>query len=320
MPFGITKKWKINLTLFLQHNHLFNGSRVRMSQFAGITAVISGGAEGIGLSIAKALGNQKMNVVIADIDEKSLTKASLELESEGVSVLAVKLDVAKEEQWQEVGNQATARFGKVHMVVNNAGVGGDTGSIESQNKKGWQWTLDVNLMGVVYGAKVMTPLIKEHGEGGWIVNVASMAGLGGIPYAGAYTATKAAVIALSESWVGELEKDSIHVSVLCPAFVKTRIYESERNRSEKYKSDVAREPEEAALASSAEQMVKKGIDVAIVGKRVVEALIDKEFYIFTHPNYRSLMQEKTSAIDKAFAKSEQSPLLKNIVSQEIEMP
>ena len=320
MPFGITKKWKINLTLFSQPNNLFNGSRVRMSQFAGKTAVISGGAEGIGLSIAKALGNQKMNVVIADIDEKSLTKASLELESEGVPVLAVKLDVAKEEQWQEVGNQAAARFGKVHMVVNNAGVGGDTGSIESQNKKGWQWTLDVNLMGVVYGAKVMTPLIKEHGEGGWIVNVASMAGLGGIPYARAYTATKAAVIALSESWVGELEKDSIHVSVLCPAFVKTRIYESERNRSEKYKSDVAREPEEAALASSAEQMVKKGIDVAIVGKRVVEALIDKEFYIFTHPNYRSLMQEKTSAIDEAFAKSEQSPLLKNIVSQEIEMP
>ena len=131
MPFGITKKWKINLTLFSQHNHLFNGSRVRMSQFAGKTAVISGGAEGIGLSIAKAFGNQKMNVVIADIDEKSLTKASLELESEGVPVLAVKLDVAKEEQWQEVGNQAAARFGKVHMVVNNAGVGGDTGSIES---------------------------------------------------------------------------------------------------------------------------------------------------------------------------------------------
>jgi short-subunit dehydrogenase len=147
-----------------------------------------------------------------------------------------------------------------------------------------------------------------------------MAGLGGIPYAGAYTASKAAVIALSESWVGELEKDSIHVSVLCPAFVQTRIYESERNRSAKYKSDTTRKPEDAVLASAAEQMVKNGIDVAIVGERVVEALIDKEFYIFTHPNYRSLMQEKTSAIDEAFAKSEQSPLLKNIVNQEIKMP
>ena len=261
-----------------------------------------------------------MNIVIADINEKSLIKATLELESKGVPVLAVRLDVAQEEQWREVANQAIARFGKVHMVVNNAGVGGDTGSIESQDSKGWQWTLDVNLMGVVYGAKVMTPFIRLHGEGGWVINVSSMAGLGGIPYAGAYTASKAAVIALSESWVGELEKDSIHVSVLCPAFVQTRIYESERNRSEKYKSDTTRKPEDAVLAGAAEQMVKNGIDVAIVGERVVEALIDKEFYIFTHPNYRSIMQEKTSAIDEAFAKSEQSPLLKNIVNQEIKMP
>ena len=291
-----------------------------MSQFAGKTAVISGGAEGIGLSIAQALGNQKMNIVIADIDQSNLAKARLELESDGVSVLAVALDVAQEDQWQEVANQAVAKFGKVHMVVNNAGVGGDTGPIESQDTKGWQWTLDVNLMGVVYGAKVMTPLIKKHGEGGWIVNVASMAGMGGIPYAGAYTATKAAVVALSESWAGELEGDGIHVSVLCPAFVQTRIYESARNRPEKYQPDPTPKSEKAVLTNSAKQMVESGIDVSIVGKRVVEALNDKEFYIFTHPNYRFLMQERTAAIDEAFTKSAKSPLLKNIADQKIEMP
>ena len=291
-----------------------------MSQFAGKTAVISGGAEGIGLSIAQALGNQKMNIVIADIDQSNLEKARLELESDGVSVLAVALDVAQEDQWQEVSNQAVAKFGKVHMVVNNAGVGGDTGPIESQDTKGWQWTLDVNLMGVVYGAKVMTPLIKKHGEGGWIVNVASMAGMGGIPYAGAYTATKAAVVALSESWAGELEGDGIHVSVLCPAFVQTRIYESGRNRPEKYQPDPTPKSEKAVLTNSAKQMVESGIDVSIVGKRVVEALNDKEFYIFTHPNYRFLMQERTAAIDEAFTKSAKSPLLKNITDQKIEMP
>ncbi|MBT3851831.1 MAG: SDR family NAD(P)-dependent oxidoreductase [Gammaproteobacteria bacterium] len=291
-----------------------------MSQFAGKTAVISGGAEGIGLSIAQALGNQKMNIVIADIDQSNLEKARLELESDGVSVLAVALDVAQEDQWQEVANQAVAKFGKVHMVVNNAGVGGDTGPIESQDTKGWQWTLDVNLMGVVYGAKVMTPLIKKHGEGGWIVNVASMAGMGGIPYAGAYTATKAAVVALSESWAGELEGDGIHVSVLCPAFVQTRIYESARNRPEKYQPDPTPKSEKAVLTNSAKQMVESGIDVSIVGKRVVEALNDKEFYIFTHPNYRFLMQERTAAIDEAFTKSAKSPLLKNITDQKIEMP
>ncbi|MDB4043756.1 SDR family NAD(P)-dependent oxidoreductase [Gammaproteobacteria bacterium] len=291
-----------------------------MSQFAEKTAVISGGAEGIGLSIAQALGNQKMNIVVADIDQSNLEKARLELESEGVSVLAVALDVAQEDQWQEVANQAVAKFGKVHMVVNNAGVGGDTGPIESQDTKGWQWTLDVNLMGVVYGAKVMTPFIKKHGEGGWIVNVASMAGMGGIPYAGAYTATKAAVVALSESWAGELEGDGIHVSVLCPAFVQTRIYESARNRPEKYQPDPTPKLEKTVLTNSAKQMVESGIDVSIVGKRVVEALNDKEFYIFTHPNYRFLMQERAAAINEAFTKSAKSPLLKNIADQKIEMP
>ncbi|MDA9068715.1 SDR family NAD(P)-dependent oxidoreductase [Gammaproteobacteria bacterium] len=291
-----------------------------MSQFAGKTAVISGGAEGIGLSIAQALGDQKMNIVIADIDQENLQKAGSELEAAGISVLTVALNVADEAQWQEVANQALARFGKIHMVVNNAGVGGDMGPIENQDKKGWQWALDVNLMGVVYGAKIMTPLIKEHGEGGWIVNVASMAGMGGVPYLGAYTATKAAVVALSESWAGELEDKGIHVSVLCPAFVQTRIHESERNRSAQYQSDEPRISNENSFANSTKQMVESGIEVSIVGKRVVEALNDGEFYIFTHPNYRQIMQGRTAAIDDAFKKSAQSPLLEHIVNQKIEMP
>ncbi|MDC1387384.1 SDR family NAD(P)-dependent oxidoreductase [Gammaproteobacteria bacterium] len=291
-----------------------------MSQFEGKTAVISGGAEGIGLSIAQALGDQKMNIVIADIDQENLQKAGSELEAAEISVLTVALNVADEAQWQEVANQALARFGKIHMVVNNAGVGGDTGPIENQDKKGWQWALDVNLMGVVYGAKIMTPLIKEHGEGGWIVNVASMAGMGGVPYLGAYTATKAAVVALSESWAGELEEKGIHVSVLCPAFVQTRIHESERNRPEQYQSDELRTSNENSFANSSKQMVENGIEVSIVGKRVVEALNDGEFYIFTHPNYRPIMQGRAAAIDTAFIKSAQSPLLEHIVNQKIEMP
>jgi len=291
-----------------------------MSQFAGKTAVISGGAEGIGLSIAQALGNQKMNIVIADIDQANLQKARSKLEDAGISVLTVVLDVAQEDQWQEVANQAIARFKKIHMVVNNAGVGGDIGPIEGQDQKGWQWALDVNLMGVVYGAKIMTPLIKQHGEGGWIVNVASMAGMGGVPYLGAYTATKAAVVALSESWAGELEEQGIHVSVLCPAFVQTRIHESERNRPAKYQSDLAHKSDEGSFANSTKQMVENGIEVSIVGKRVVEALEDGEFYIFTHPNYHPVIQERNAAIDAAFIKSAQSPLLENIVNQKVEMP
>ena len=290
-----------------------------MSQFAGKTAVISGGAEGIGLSIAKALGAQKMNIVLADIDQTNLQKARLELEEEGISVLTVALDVAEETQWQIVGEQAIARFGKVHMVVNNAGVGGDSGSIESQETKGWQWALNVNLMGVVYGAKVMVPLIKRHGEGGWVVNVASMAGMGGVPYSGAYTATKAAVVALSESWAGELKSKGINVSVLCPAFVQTRIYDSERNRPVQYQSDTANAVIKSSFSNTTKKMVENGIEVSIVGKRVVEALNNNELYIFTHPNYRFVMQNRSAQIDKAFQNASESPLLQHIVNQKLDM-
>ncbi|MDG0969605.1 MAG: SDR family NAD(P)-dependent oxidoreductase [Porticoccaceae bacterium] len=290
-----------------------------MSDFAGKTAVISGGAQGIGLSIATALGEQGMNIVLADIDQENLQKATLELQARGVSVLSVILDAADEVQWQVVGQQAVERFGKVHMVVNNAGVGGDSGSIESQNKNGWQWVLDVNLMGVVYGAKAIVPLIKQHGEGGWVINVASMAGMTGVPYSGAYTATKAAVVALSESWAGELERKGIRVSVLCPAFVQTRIYDSERNRPKQYQSDDWDITSESSFSKRAKHLVENGIEVSIVGKRVVEALNAGELYIFTHPNYRPFMQQQSAAIDAAFERAGKSPLLQHIVDQKIDM-
>ena len=290
-----------------------------MFKFEGRTAVISGGAEGIGLSIAKALGEQKMNIVLADIDEKNLLKSSAELESLGIPVLGALLDVADEMQWKSVADKAIEKFGKVHIVVNNAGVGGDSGPIENQETEGWQWALGVNLMGVVYGAKVMTPLIKNHGEGGWILNVSSMAGMGGVPYSGAYTASKAAVVALSESWAAELKDKRIGVSVLCPAFVQTRIYDSERNRPDKYKSENYQIENESSFSKQTKQMVKDGIDVSIVGKRVVEAINHGELYIFTHPNYRQVNQQRFNGIDEAFARSAQSPLLKDIVNQKIDM-
>ena len=290
-----------------------------MFKFKGRTAVISGGAEGIGLSIAKALGEQKMNIVLTDIDEKNLLKSTAEIESLGIPVLGALLDVADEMQWKSVAEKAVKRFGKVHMIINNAGVGGDSGPIENQETEGWQWALGVNLMGVVYGAKTMTPLIKDHGQGGWILNVASMAGMGGVPYSGAYTASKAAVVALSESWAQELKDKRIGVSVLCPAFVQTRIYDSERNRPDKYKSENYNIENESSFSKQTKQMVKDGIDVSIVGKRVVEAINHGELYIFTHPNYRQINQERFAGIDEAFARSAVSPILKDIANQKIDM-
>ena len=120
-------------------------------------------------------------------------------------------------------------------------------------QKDWRWVIDVNLMGVVSGAQTIVPLMKQHGEGGWLINVASMAGLGGIAFAGPYSATKAAVVAMSECWYTELQGDNIHVSVLCPGFVKTRINLSHRNKQAHYKSDSEPVETSAELSSDGTQ-------------------------------------------------------------------
>lgn len=293
-----------------------------MSTYKNKTAIISGGAEGIGFSIAQALGAEGMNIVLTDISESNLKQAEQRLQEANVPVLAVAMDVAQEQQWQAVATQAIERFGKIHMLVNNAGVGGDVGPIENIDSAGWQWTIDVNLMGVVYGAKTLVPLMKQHGEGGWVINVASMAGMGGMLHGSSYAATKNAVVALSESWYQELKSQDIHVAVLCPAFVQTRIHESHRNRQDCYKNQqkpsASDKAANSAAAAAAKKAVEGGIEVEIVGKRVVEALNHGELYIFTHPNYRPVTQHRAKAIDDAFERATKSPLLQHIIGQRIE--
>ncbi|MGB7389051.1 MAG: SDR family NAD(P)-dependent oxidoreductase [Pseudomonas neustonica] len=291
-----------------------------MSEFAGKTIVISGGAEGIGLSIAMAMGKQGMNVVLGDIDSEQLKLAEAELQQAGVEVLTAQMDVTKLEQWQALADQAIERFGKIHMLVNNAGVGGGTGSIEQTDNNEWRWVMDVNLMGVINGTQVMVPHIKQHGEGGWLLNVASMAGMGGVPYGGAYTASKVAVVGMSESWYAELQQHNIQVSVLCPAFVKTRINLSMRNKQSDYKTGGAKKeitPQQAAMAAHMQKIIDNGLPVEIVGERVVEALKAKELYIFTHPNYRPTTQARAKAIDAAFERAAASPLLADVADEEV---
>lgn len=137
-----------------------------MSNFAGKTVVVSGGAEGIGLSIAQAMGRQGMNVVLGDVDAAQLEQAQQQLQAQGIEVLTCVMDVTRVEQWPDLAEQALARFGKVHMLVNNAGVGTMGEGIERSKIEDWRWVVDVNLMGVVHGAQTMIPLIKQHGEGG----------------------------------------------------------------------------------------------------------------------------------------------------------
>ena len=293
-----------------------------MSNYKNKTAIISGGAEGIGLSIAKAFGQQGMNIVIGDINEAQLHKAEAELADLGIAVLAVTMDVTNIEHWQDAARSAVERFGKIHMLVNNAGVSSNPGPLEKTKHQEWQWVLDVNLMGVIMGAETMVPHIKEHGEGGWVINVASMAGMIGVPYAGAYTATKVAVVGMSEAWRVELKNHNIEVSVLCPAFVQTRIHLSHRNKQDRYKSSsvtaTAQKPSKAKHKENpAQALVENGIPVELVGQRVVEALDAGEFYIFTHPGQRKVVQQRFAAIDQAFERAEKSPLLADINDPEI---
>lgn len=291
-----------------------------MNQFSGKTLVVSGGAEGIGFSIARALGKQGMNVVLGDIDANQLVLAKKALEDEGINVLTVQMDVTDPGQWQNMASLTIERFGKVHMLVNNAGVSARPGAIEKTVEQDWRWVIDVNLMGVVFGTQTFVPLMKSHNEGGWLINVASMAGMVGVPMAGAYTATKVAVVGMSESWQVELKPHNIQVSVLCPAFVKTRINLSERNKPAALKAAKAPNKDSSAGLAMAKQMqdiIDNGLEPDLIAERVVEAINANELYIFTHPNYRKVVQRRYKAIDDAFARAELSPLLTHVLEQEI---
>ncbi|MEP1470129.1 MAG: SDR family NAD(P)-dependent oxidoreductase [Halieaceae bacterium] len=283
-----------------------------MNPFANKTAVISGGAEGIGLAIAHALGKRGMNIVIADINTEQLAIAKAELADAGVPVCASTLDVADAEQWQQVADLAIEHFGKVHMVVNNAGVGGSGGTIEDTHPRTWQWVVDVNMMGVVYGTQVMVPLIKSHGEGGWVVNVASMAGFGPLPLATPYTATKAAVVAMTENWALELTPEGIHTCVLCPGFAQTRIHDSERNMPSRYVSEPAgSSAQTTGFEGAMKKVIEEGMPTSAVAERLVEALLAKELYVFTHVEYKPVALARFEAAAAAFDTAAESPVLAN---------
>ena len=292
-----------------------------MELFSGKTVVVSGGAEGIGFAIAQAVGREGMNVVITDISPEMLKTAETTLSEQGINVLAINADARKESDWNQVANAAAETFGAIHALVNNAGVGGSgsTGPIEQHSADDWQWTIDVNLMGVVFGMKSIVPHIKTAG-GGWIINVASMAGMSGIPYAGAYNATKLAVAGLSEGWSMELAPFGIHVAALCPGFVKTRIYLSDRVRPSEYDdshrslvtSDNDLDPEKMATGLSNE--VKNGIDPHLLAERVIESLRAGDPYIFTHPSFRDGVRERYAMIDRCFENAANSPVVGKVDS------
>jgi len=272
-----------------------------MEDLKGKTAFITGGASGLGLAMAHAFGEAGMQVMLADIEQDALDKAVADLEERQIRVSGLRCDVAVRQSIEEAAAKTVETFGKVHVVCNNAGVGAG-GPIDQVRHADWDWILAVNLMGVVYGMETFLPLIRSHGEGGTFVNTASMAGMISPPGMEPYSATKFAVVAMSEGWAGQLAPENINVAVLCPGFVKTRINQSGRTRQAQYGG-----PVDSPVA--ADSLVNSGIDPERVGRRVLEAVRAKERYIFTHPDMKPLVEMRFAGIMAAFDAAAQSPAL-----------
>jgi len=268
----------------------------------GKTAFITGGGSGIGLAMAEAFGRAGMSVMLADVDEGALNAAVERLEGLQIRAASVRCDVTERAAVEAAAARTVETFGKVHVVCNNAGVGAG-GPLDQIAHADWDWVMAVNVMGVVYGLESFLPHIRAHGEGGAFVNTASMAGMVSAPGMEPYSATKFAVVAMSEGWAEQLAPENIGVSVLCPGFVKTRIDQSGRARGEKFGGPKALGPVDV------NGPVQNGIDPGRVGERVREALERGERYIFTHPDMRPAIEMRFQRIMAGFDDAAASPAL-----------
>jgi NAD(P)-dependent dehydrogenase (short-subunit alcohol dehydrogenase family) len=272
-----------------------------MRDFAGKTAFVTGGASGIGLALCRVFAEAGIKIMLTDIEKEALDTALASLEGIGTEVRGVLCDVADPVSVDKAAEAAFTAFGRIHIVCNNAGVGG-RGGIDEISLANWRWVLDVNLMGVVHGVRAFVPHIRAHGEGGHIVNTASMAGMVSARRFAPYPASKFAVVAMSEGLANELEPFGIGVTVVCPGFVRTRIMESARNRPERYGLDPISNVVNPVAARVAE-LVRTGMDPQDVASQVLAAIRDNQLYVFTHPERRGDIEERFQRILAALDKT-----------------
>ena len=271
-----------------------------MEELAGRTGFVTGGASGIGLALGRAFAEAGMKVMLADIETNALDVAVKSLCAFGPSVRGVPCDVADPTSVEGAAQATYQAFGNVHVVCNNAGVAA-AGGIDTISLDNWRWVLDVNLMGVLHGIRAFLPHIRAHGEGGHIVNTASMAGLrGGIGFS-PYVASKFAVVGMSEGLSMQLKPHGIGVTVLCPGIVRTRIGDSGRNRQPRYGEAPMLDPSSPAAGLVAEiaRRIEAGLDPATVAARVLSAVRKNELYVFTHPEMRHEIEDRFAAILRA---------------------
>ena len=272
-----------------------------MRDLVGKTAFVTGAASGIGLGIATALAQAGVKVMMCDIEEAALATAVAELKATNADVEGVRADVSLKAELQAAADATVAKYGKVHILVNNAGVGGG-GGYGQWTDASWDWTLGVNLMSVIWGIEIFGPLIESHGEGGQIVSTASMAGLIAA-VAPAYNVTKYGVVALSEGLRPSLAEKGIGVSVLCPGFIKTRIMESARNVPDRLVGAIegpTMEESESEFAKLATTAIAHGIDPLYVGELVREGIEGDWPYIFTDNEFEPGVDARFAAIKEGF--------------------
>lgn len=264
-----------------------------MDDLSGKVAFVTGAASGIGLALAEVFAKEGAKIVLADIETEALKKAEGDLLASGAEVIGVQCDVSDHGSVAAAADRAIEAFGKVHVLCNNAGVA-PAGAMDETTPEDWKWCLGVNLMGVVHGIQVLVPRIKEHGEGGHVVNTASVAGLMALPTLGIYTATKYAVVGISETLRGELAPAGIGVSVICPSFVKTRLHEGHRNRP----PELGRGPEEPNEFMA--QMLAVATEPQVIAERVVRGMKRGDFYILPHADMKAGFEVRANEILAAF--------------------
>ncbi len=282
-----------------------------MQDFNGKVALVTGAASGIGYAIAEVLGEAGAVLSLADIEGDALATVEQDFRARGWSVLRQTADVSSFDAVDVAVKATVARFSRIDIICNNAGVGLE-GPVESWTDAGWSWVLGVNLMGVVNGVRAATPFFKAQ-KSGHILNVASIGGLTAAANHGQYGASKFAVVGLSQSLRDELSPHGIGVTVLCPGFVKSRIATSARNAPGDLAARQAWLMESGFTGPARElfQMIERrvdtGLDARTVGEMALQALRTNAFYVLTEEEFLPDVERRQKAVAKAVAVLTQWP-------------
>ena len=267
-----------------------------MRELSGKVAVVTGGGSGIGRGMALAFADAGMRVVVSDIELPAAEKVAAEIQASGKTALAVQSDVAKRESVEALAERTYRELGAAHLLCNNAGVA-VFGPLDEQRDTDWRWVLSVNLEGVVNGLQAFLPRMKAQAGPKHVVNTASVAGIAALPGLGIYTATKYAVVGISETLRQEGPRYDLGCSVLCPGAVSTNIMTSERNRP-----SALGQSKPVVMPSGADlgEVLRTGREPLWVGRRVRAAVENDEAYIFTHPNTRAMFEARAAGIRAGF--------------------